>query len=172
MPDRRITPTIKDAVDFDLKLKPCEQYALDNGVKVYSLSAGAEEVIMLEFVFSAGNCFESHNLVAAATNHLLKNGTSEKNAFQINEHFEYYGAYLSRACQNETATITLHCLAKHLNELLPVIRELLIDSIFPEDELMVFKQNSRQRLSVNLQKCDFVANRLIDVYLFGAEHPY
>ena len=172
MPDRINTPTIKDAVDFDLKLKPCDRYTLNNGSSVYALNAGAEEVLMLEFVFYAGNCYENQNLVASTANHLLKNGTSKKNAYQINEHFEYYGAYLSRACQNETATVTLHCLSKHLTELLPVVRELLLDSIFPEEELEIFKQNSRQRLSVNLQKCDFVANRLIDVYLYGAEHPY
>ena len=172
MPDRRITPKIKDAVDFNLTLKPCDQYTLNNGARVYSLNGGAEDVLMIEFVFSAGNCYETQNLVAAATNHLLKNGTSTKSAFQINEHFEYYGAYLNRACQNETATLTLHCLSKHLQELLPVVREILTDSIFPGEELAIFKQNSIQKLSVNLQKCDFVANRLIDVYLYGEEHPY
>ena len=172
MTDRRTTPTIKDAVDFDLKLKPCDKFTLNNGAKVYALSGGAEDVIMLEFVFSAGNCYEPYNLVATAANHLLKNGTSQKSAYQINEHFEYHGAYLNRACQNETATLTLHCLSRHLKELLPVVREILTDSIFPEDELAIFKQNSRQRLAVNLQKCDFVATRLIDVYLYGAGHPY
>ena len=30
----------------------------------------------------------------------------------------------------------------------------------------------KQRLEVNLKKCDFVANRLIDEYLFGINHPY
>ena len=172
MPDRRITPVIKDAIDFNLTLKPCDRLTLKNGTKVYSLNAGAEEVMMLEFVFRAGNCFEPYNMVAAATNHLLKNGTSKKSAYQINEHFEYYGAYLNRACQSETATITLHCLSKHLEVLLPVIKEILVDSVFPDEELAIFIQNSKQRLSVNLQKCDFIANRLIDVYLYGEQHPY
>jgi predicted Zn-dependent peptidase len=30
----------------------------------------------------------------------------------------------------------------------------------------------KQRLEVNLKKCDVVANRLIDEYLYGPEHPY
>jgi predicted Zn-dependent peptidase len=30
----------------------------------------------------------------------------------------------------------------------------------------------KQRLNVNLKKCDFVAGRLIDSYLFGTNHPY
>ena len=58
------------------------------------------------------------------------------------------------------------------NEVLPVMREMITDSIFPEEELEIYKQNSKQKLSVNLQKCDFVANRLIDAYLYGEQHPY
>lgn len=172
MLNRTIAPPIKDAIDFEIVLKPCTRFSLSNGVPVYYINDGAEEVVMIEFVFDAGNNYENKNSVAGATNHLIKNGTSKKNAFEITEHFEYYGAFLSRKCYNETASITLHCLAKHLKELLPVIRELITDAVFPQSELEIFQQNSIQRLSVNLLKCDFVANRMIDQYLYGATHPY
>jgi len=170
--DRTIAPKIVDAVDFDLRLKPYQKYVLKNGVEVYAIDAGAEEVIMVEWVYYAGDWYEEKNLVAATTNFMLKNGTSSKTAFQINEHFEYYGAYLNRAAYNETATITLHTLTKHIERLLPVVREMLTDSIFPEEELATYKKIMQQRLSVNLLKCDFVAHRFIDAYLYGEEHPY
>jgi predicted Zn-dependent peptidase len=172
MIDRLNPPVIRDAVEFDLRLKPYEKHVLKNGVEVYAINAGAEDVLQLEWVFYAGNWFEKKNLVAASTNFLLKNGTGSKTAFQLNEHFEYYGSYVSRSCYNETATITLHCLAKHLEALLPVVREMLVDSVFPEEEIAVYKQNMKQRLNVNLKKSDFVAGRLIDAYLYGEEHPY
>ena len=172
MPDRTTAPPIKDAIEFNLLLKPYEKFALRNGAPVYCINDGAEEVVAIEFIFSAGNSFEHKNLIASAVNYLIKNGTSEKNALEINEHFEYYGAYLNRSCHNETSSITLHCLSKHLKEVLPLIRSLITDSIFPPHELEIFQQNSIQRLAVNLQKCDFVANRLIDQYLYGAQHPY
>jgi zinc protease len=172
MLDRTIEPDIKDAVEFDLQLKPYTKFQLDNGVEVYSIDAGAQEVISVEMVFSAGNFFETQNIVAATANFLLKNGTSTKTAFQINEHFDYYGASLSRGCYNETATITLHSLSKHLSVLLPVMQEMLTDAVFPADELAIYKQNMKQRLEVNLKKCDYVAGRLIDAYLFGEQHPY
>lgn len=172
MPNRTTIPNIKDAVDLNLTLKPVERFSLSNGAPVYAVNAGAEDVLMVEWVFNAGNSFEEQNIVASTTNYLLKNGTTQKTAFQINEHFEYYGAYLNRSCHNETATITLHCLSKHLSALLPVIREIITESVFPEEELEIYKQNSKQKLAVNLHKCDFVANRLIDVYLYGSNHPY
>jgi predicted Zn-dependent peptidase len=170
--NRKKPPLIKDAVEFDLKLKQCDRYTLNNGVEVYAIDAGAEDVLLVDCVFYAGNWFEQKNLVAASSNFLLKNGTTTKNAFQINEHFEYYGSYLNRSCYNETATVSLHCLTKHLAELLPVIKELVTDSIFPEEEISTYKQNMKQRLNVNLKKCDFVATRLIDAYLYGEQHPY
>jgi zinc protease len=170
--NRKKAPVIKDAVELDLRLKPYEKYTLKNGVEVYAIDAGAEEVMMLDCVFYAGNWYEQQNLIAASTNFLLKNGTTKKNAFQINEHFEYYGSYLNRACYNETATITLHSLSKHVKELLPVIREIITEATFPQEELDIYKQNMKQRLNVNLKKGDFVASRLIDAYLYGEQHPY
>ncbi len=141
-------------------------------MEVYTIEAGADEVMSLEWVFYAGNWYEEKNLVAAITNLMLKNGTSTKTAFQVNEHFEYYGSYLNRSSQSETASVTLHCLTKHVKELLPVVRELLTDCIFPEEELAIATQNLKQRLQVNLKKSEFVAGRLIDVYLYGDQHPY
>jgi zinc protease len=170
--ERKNAPPIVDAVNLRLQLKPYKKFTLKNGVDVYTIDAGAEEVMAIEWVFWSGNWYEEQNLVAASTNFLLKNGTSNKTAFQINEHFEYYGSYLNRACHNETATLSLHCLTKHVGELLPVVRELLTDSTMPEEELAIYQQNMKQRLKVSLKKSEFIAGRLIDAYLFGEQHPY
>jgi zinc protease len=170
--DRKQAPPIVDAVNFNLQLKPYQAYTLRNGVPVYAVNAGAEEVIQLEWVFFAGNNQEEQNLVAATTNFLLRNGTNTKTAFQLNEYFEYYGAYVNRACYNETATISMHCLNKHVGELLPVVKEMITQSTMPSEELAIYQQNMKQRLKVSLKKSDFVAGRLIDTYLYGEKHPY
>ncbi len=82
--DRNIAPVIKDAIDFDIKLKPYQHFVLDNQVEVYTYEGGAEQVMLMDMVFFAGNSYEDKNWVAAATNFLLKNGTTKKNAFEIN----------------------------------------------------------------------------------------
>ena len=170
--NRKTAPDIKDAIEFNLQLKPYQHFTLANAVPVYTVDAGAQDVLQVELVFYAGNWFEKQNSVASATNSLLKNGTSNKTAFQLNEEFEYYGAYLSRACYNETSVVSLSTLSKQLPKLLPVVREMITDSVFSDEELNIYKQNSRQRLSVSLKKSDFVANRLSDAYLYGQDHPY
>lgn len=172
MLNRTIQPIITEPIDFSLHLKPYQHYTLRNGINVYAIEAGEQDVLQLELVFDAGNWYEDKNAIAAATNFLIKNGTTTNTAFQINEHFDFYGAYLNRSCYNETATITLHTLSKHVEQLVPVITEILSDAVFSEDELNIYQQNQKQRLEVNLKKCDFVANRIIDECLYGFHHPY
>ncbi|MFV0606985.1 MAG: M16 family metallopeptidase [Niabella sp.] len=172
MLNRTIAPPIVDAVDFNLELQAYQKYILKNGVEVYTVNAGTEDVLLMEWIFDAGNWYEQKNLQAAVTNHLLKNGTTKRTAFNINEHFEYYGAYLNRNCHAETAVLSLHCLSKHIGELLPVVKEIMMDSVFPQEEMDIAIQNMKQKLDVNLKKSSFVADRLIDTYLFGANHPY
>ena len=49
MLDRTATPPAKDTVDLNLSLKPYEKHTLNNGVPVYAVNAGAENVLVLEF---------------------------------------------------------------------------------------------------------------------------
>lgn len=170
--NRKIAPPIKDAKEFDLVLPPYRKHVLSNGVEVYMIDLGNVDAMMVSWIFDAGNWYEQKNGVAAAVNVLLKNGTSTRKAFDINEHFEYYGSYLNRSAQHETAELTLHCLNKHVQELLPVVAELITDSIYPQEELDIYKKNAQQRLQVSLKKSDFVAGRLIEEYLYGRNHPY
>jgi len=172
MLNRKSVPEITDAVKFQLNLPPHQKIILRNGVEVYLVNMGTVVTLMMNVIFYAGNYYETQNLVAPATNFMLKNGTRTKNAYQINDFFEYYGAYLNRSAGHETAEISLHCMKKNFAELLPVVSELIVDSIFPEEEREIYKKNMQQRLQVNLRKNDFIAGRLIDTYLFGADHPY
>jgi len=163
---------VKDAKEFELELPPYVRYTLSNGVDVFAIDLGKVDAMMVSWIFDAGNSYEAGNGIAAAVNTLLKNGTSSRKAFDISEHFDYYGAYLNRACHHETAELTLHCLNQHFGELVPVVAELLTESVYPEEELGIYSKNAQQRLQVNLKKSDFVAGRLIDSYLYGERHPY
>lgn len=172
MLNRTIPPPIQHAIDFDIQLPACQQFTLSNGIQIYAVSAGEEDVLQVEWIFGAGNCFENNNLVAGATNQLIKNGTNTRSSFEISDQIDFYGAFLGAQCFHQTASVTLHTLSRHLPALLPIMVDLFTEASFPQQELDIFVQNSKQRLQVNLKKCDFVAGREIDVLLFGENHPY
>ncbi len=70
MLNRSKAPHIKDAVAYNITLKKPDVCKLDNGVDVYNVQAGTEEVVQIEWVFRAGNWFEEQKLVASAANFL------------------------------------------------------------------------------------------------------
>ncbi|MCW3120711.1 MAG: insulinase family protein [Flavipsychrobacter sp.] len=170
--DRTAAPAIHDAVEFDYKLPPINKEQLDNGLPVYWLDAGVQDVVQVDWIFPAGLWYEQKASVAHATAGLLKNGTSKHTAEQIHEALEFYGAQLKINAGNDYATITLYSLTKHLPDLLPMVYEIITDATFPEHEVEIHKRNAIQRLLVNLRQCEFVANQHIDALLFGETHPY
>lgn len=172
MLDRTIEPAIKNAIAYDFHLPSVQHDQLDNGIDLYWLKAGAQEVVQLELVFKAGLWFEKQTGVAQTTASLLKNGTLTKNAEAINEAIEFYGASLKVSANNDYAILTLSTLSKHLKQVLPIVLEVITAAQFPESELEIYKQNAIQRLTVNLLRGDFVSNRLIDAQMFGQHHPY
>ena len=170
--DRKISPAIHDAIEFDYILPAIQEEKLDNGLPLYWLNAGVQDVAEIDWVFPAGIWYEPKDAVAFSTSGLIKNGTSKRSAHEINEALEFYGCSLKVNTGNDFSTISLHSLTKHLPAILPVIYEIITDAVFPENELNIYRQNSIQRLLVNLRQCEFVANQRIDAMLFGEQHPY
>jgi zinc protease len=170
--NRTQAPMVHDAIDFEYILPDINTNVLDNGIPLYWLNAGVQDVVEIDWAFPAGIWYEANVGVANAVSALLKNGTSVLNAHQINEALEFYGASLKVNTGNDFSTLSLHCLCKHLTSVLPIVFQLLTDAVFPETELEIFKKNAIQRLSVNLKQCEFVANQRIDALLFGEAHPY
>jgi Predicted Zn-dependent peptidases len=151
---------------------PLETHSLTNGISVYGVKDHIQPVLQIEWVFPAGLWYEHKTALAQMVCALLKSGTSEKSSYQINEWIEFHGASLQCVAGTERCSIILNCLSKHAAVLIPLIYELLTDCQFPLHEIEVVRQNSKQRLSMQLEKSDFVANRTIGELLFGKSHPY
>lgn len=170
--DRKTPPAIHDAIEFDYILPPINEQKLSNGLPLYWLNAGVQDVVEIDWVFPAGLWYEQKPAISYAVAANLKNGTSKRSAHEINEALEFYGASLRANPSNDFSVVTLHTLTKHLPAVLPIIYEILTDATFPEQELAIYKQNAIQKLLVNQRECDFVANQRIDAMLFGEFHPY
>ncbi len=168
--NRVIAPEI-NLID-SLALPNVEKLNLDNGVPVYLLNNGEQEVVKVEWMFMAGKWFEEKNLIADFASRMLREGTSSHTERQIADLFDFYGANFNNGAGFETAGASLYCLNKHVDHLLPLVADIFTDSIFPENELATIISNRKQRLAVDLKKNDFLANRKFVDVLFGQKHPY
>lgn len=170
MIDRSQAPVIQQIQA--LKLYQPKIHELRNGIPLYEVSLGSQEVIKLDLIFDAGRWYEQAPLVSRATAQLLKAGTKSLKAKQLAEKFEFYGAKLKIYDGFDEVNIRLYCLSKHLEKLLPIVAELLTEPAFPEEELQQFIKRNQTSLKVQLQKGDVVAYRQFTEQLFGSKHPY
>jgi len=151
-------------------LEPLAQH-LDNGIPVFTINAGKQELVRIEFIFENVNWDASKPLQAVGVSHLINNGTDKLSAKEIADKVDYYGAFLQTEYGADQSSVKLYTLNKHLPSVLPILRSILNESIFPEQELAIFVQNQKQSLQVNLQKNDFLARRQFANSIFG-NTPY
>lgn len=143
----------------DIKFLEPQQQELDNGIKVYTINAGKQDLVRIEFIFDNVNYDESKPLQAVAVNHLINNGTATLSAKDIADKVDYYGAFLQTEYGADQSCVKLFTLNKHLKAVLPILKSILDESIFPQQELDIFIQNQKQSLQVGLEKNDFLARK-------------
>lgn len=170
MIDRKIGPEIREVQN--LTLPEPYHYTLDNGIPVYEINMGTQEVLKLEIIFKAGRPHEQKKLAARATAALLKEGTASFSSAVIAETVDFYGGTLNVPVNLDTSNIILYSLNKYVEQLLPIVAEMITVPVFPEKELDSFKQRNLQRLQVDLTKNDVVAYRKITEYIYGEHQAY
>ncbi|MCR6639800.1 MAG: insulinase family protein [Sporocytophaga sp.] len=144
---------------------------LNNKIPFYQLISGAQDVLRLEIIFKAGSLYETKESVAHFTSKMLSEGTTDFSAKEIQEKIAFYGAFMELNSGFDRAALTIYCLARHLDKLLPVISQIITEPTFPEQELETVKLISTQSLRVNQEKTAFLASARFRKLLFG-QHPY
>lgn len=166
MLNRTIAPVSKQVDEINFIAPKAQQ--LDNGIRVFTVNAGQQELVRIEFVFQNVNWDQNLPLQAVTVNSLINNGTPTLSAKEIADQIDYYGAFLQTEYAADHTTITLYSLNKHLVAVLPIVWSILNESNFPQNELDIFIQNQKQKLSVNLQKNDFLARKTFANTIFGS----
>lgn len=170
MLNRNIAPAFKTITQIDI-IKAQHQ-TLDNGIDVYSLSAGSQEIVKIEFVFKAGMYQQPAPLIASTTNALLESGTKSFSADELSDGIDFFGSFLELQVEQDFATVTLFSLNKYLHESLKFIEEVIKYPVFPDHEFKVHITNKKQKHAINSQKVNVLARRRFSELLFGPSHPY
>ena len=143
-----------------------------NGIDFYSLSAGSQEIVKIEFIFKAGMYHQAASLIASSTNNLLEVGSKSYSANQISDGIDFYGSFLELHVEQDFAIVSLFSLNKYLNESLKFIEELIKYPTFPDDEFKLYITNKKQNHFINSQKGDVLVRRKFSQLLYGEKHPY
>jgi predicted Zn-dependent peptidase len=140
---------------------------LANGCNIFSFNSGDQELVRIEWIFQNLRFDSAKPLLNVAVNSMLTEGTSKLSASQIADQIDFYGAFLQVDYGYDHSQAVLYTLNRHLPKTLPVMKALLSDSVFPEQELATFIRNQQQKLQVSLQKNDVLARRKFNKALYG-----
>jgi zinc protease len=145
---------------------------LNNGVPVYLINAGTEDIMRLEIAFRAGQVTEPVPLLASTTNMMLSEGSQNYSSEELNRLIDYYGAFLNLSPEKDLSGVVLFFLSKHIDKVLELCREIIFRPVFPEAELNALMKKRLRWFLLNREK---TGNQAIDLFFeasFGKLHPY
>ena len=170
MQELKNIPVIKEI--SVLELPEIISSRMSNDIPVHQINLGTQEVLKLEFAFNAGRPYETTELAARTTLRMLKEGTENFSSAQIAETLDFYGGSLTTPFNLDVANITMHCLTRQFDNLLPMLSDIILNPTFPQNELDTFIRKSKSKLKVDLLRSDVVAYRTITELVFGSDHVY
>ncbi len=155
-----------------LSIPSVEKVVLNNGLKLYFLEGGAQEVVKFEWCFKAGRSSEKSRLASVLCHSLIKEGCEGYSGFQIAEHFDYFGSSLNHQAGFDYCSFSFYCLNRFFDPLLDMFLKVISKPSFPENELSLLKSKHISRLRQERDDADFSAYKILTEKIFGTEHPY
>lgn len=145
---------------------------LQNGIPVFLIEAGTEDISRIEFIFSAGSIKENHPLIASTANMMLAEGTKKYTAAKLNKALDFYGTFYNLFAEKDKAGIVVFCMNKYLEKILCLASELLFHPAFPTAELKTVMKKRLSWYLVNREKVHSLAMDQFFESIFGNNHPY
>jgi zinc protease len=144
-----------------------------NGIEVFSLKTGFQDVITIRGSLPAGNAFnpEDNFVLAGLVAEMLDKGTVSRGKFEIAEKLEEVGASISFSSETFTTGFSATCLKKDLQLILELLAEQLREPAFNAEELAKLKiqqVGALQRAKENVEYRSEVRMRQL---LFPQDHP-
>jgi zinc protease len=147
-------------------------FKLRNGVPVFLIEAGTEDIMRLELTFRAGQVKEDLPLLASTTNMMLSEGSQNYSSEELNSLLDFYGIFLNLSAEKDQAGLVAFFLSKHIEKVLELCRELLFRPVFPEAELNALMKKRIQWYRFNREKVHNLASDFFFESIFGKNHQY
>jgi len=163
MLNRQVAPTLTPIKHIDFSVP--QKHEIKNGIPFYWKNNIANETSKIELHFHAGTTIETP-ILASLTAGLLISGTEKKSSVQIQHALDAVGAYYDVSVSQEQAVVTIYALKQYLKNAFDIFQEAFSNAIFPEKEIHEICNERQEKLKVQLQKVNVLAQRKIQQALF------
>ncbi|NJO91833.1 MAG: insulinase family protein [Chloroflexia bacterium] len=168
--DRKTAPQAQSVEKIDFL--SVSEHKLSNGIPVYLLKAGEQDVVKIDVIFEAGHWNCKNPLLADFTSRMLMEGSIQYTSAEIAEKFDYLGTFVNFECGKHFASVQLYCLAQYIEKSLDVFQSYIKFPVFPENEFVIHLKNEEQQYTLAKQKTEVLALETFYSKVFGQNHPY
>jgi zinc protease len=146
-----------------------QTYTMKNGLKVIVVEDKKVPVVSVQLTLDIEPVFEGEAKgYTDMAGSLMRTGTKTRTKQQIDEQIDFIGANLSTFAGGMFGS----SLKKHFGTMMDLFADVLLNPVFPEDELEKLRQQSLSGLATVKTDPSSMVSNMTSALLYGPEHPY
>lgn len=163
-------------LDGDLSFAPpsITTDELDNGMKVFHIYQDELPMAQFSIRIKGGMFLDDPSKVgtAALLDNMLMEGTANRTPQELEEAIGQLGANVFVSASREYITISGNSLAKNYNEVLSLVKEILMEPRWDEKEFDRVKSSALNSIQQSNANPNAIASRVFNEVLYGKDHIF
>nr|MBA2379554.1 insulinase family protein [Blastocatellia bacterium] len=170
--DRTIVPPLGE--DRPFQAPEVKTARLENGMEIFVVEKAELPKVLVGMTTRAGAVADPAGKagVAAMTARMMRRGTANRSAIEIDEAFGNFGTNISGMASREQATMGTEVLTRDVGPAVEIMADVIMNPSFPADEFEKEKQLTLDGLKQAENNPNAVANRVGAMIAFGPDHVY
>src|SRR5687767_9536240 len=150
-----------------------KETVLPNGLSLVVVEDSRLPLISYRLAFPVGGAFDPPDLpgLTDLLASLMPEGTTSKTSKEIADEVARMGASLSAGANSDSTIVAASALTHFNDPILDLIAEVVLEPSFPENEVELAKQNTKESLRQQRAQPSFLASEMVAKVMFG-DHPY
>jgi zinc protease len=168
---RKSAPAALAPKKFEIA-KPFET-TLPNGLKVIVFEDKRLPLVSYRLGFKTGSIYDPKDSIGltSAMTALLNEGTTTRPSKQLAEEIERFGASVGASAGEDNTIVSASALSMYGSDVLKLMADVVLNPVFPESELSLYKKNTLENLKYQRSQPSFLAEEQISKAIYGT-HPY
>lgn len=151
---------------------PIERRVLKQNTPLHLLAKNDELLSSVVLTFKGGLKTSTDGLDIGLVKSMILSGTKHYPQSKISEELDFYGAYFQLTPNYDHIDVQVICLHRYLKEVVSLLKEILINCEFTEEDFNIYLEKKRQQFQISKKKVAFLGRTHFMNQVFGDEHTY
>ena len=156
-----------------ISIPTSHETTLANGLTLVVVEDSRLPLVSYRLAFRVGGAFDPPALpgLTDLLAGLMPEGTRSKTSKEIADEVARMGASLSAGANSDYTIVAASALSQFNDPIMDLLAEVALEPSFPENEVALAKQNTKESLRQQRAQPSFLASEMVSRVMFG-EHPY